>query len=105
MRKRDRGRAVVLVAAADALGHALEAKQAPGGETTHRDDQPRLDQRELPVAPERAELLLGRRRPAVAPAARRLPRVAARDGRAVERLVELVLVEPEPAAQRAAGAA
>ena len=61
--------------------------------------------RELPVAPELAELLLARRRRPVAAARRRPARVAARDRAAVERLVELVPVELEPAAQGGAGAA
>src|SRR3954469_17327163 len=100
----DRSRAPVLVAAADALGHALQAQEAAGCQAPDRDDQPRPEELELPVAPERAELLLARRRRAVTAAARRLAGIAARDRRAVERLVELVLVELEPAAEGAARA-
>ena len=58
MGQRDRGGAVVLVAAADALAHGLQAEQAAGGEAADRDDQQRSDQVELPIAPEGAELLL-----------------------------------------------
>src|SRR3954466_14028433 len=101
----DRSRALVLVAAADALGHALQAQEAAGCQAPDGDDQPRAEELELPVAPERAEHLLARRRRAVTAAARRLAGIAARDRRAVERLVELVLVELEPAAEGAARAA
>src|SRR5262249_54460940 len=58
-----------------------------------------------PVAPEGAQLLLRRRRCAVAAARRRLARVAAGDRGAVEGGVELVLVELKPAAESPAGAA
>src|SRR5689334_21746287 len=81
-----------LVALADALGHAGKAEQAARGETADGDDQQRADDRELPLAPVRAQPPLLRRRRPVAAARRRLTRVAARDGGAVERRVELVLV-------------
>src|SRR5262249_15443623 len=75
-----------------------------GGEAADGDDESRSEDRELPLAPERAEALFLRRRGAVASAGRCLPRIAARDGGAVERRVELVLLEPEPVAQSASGA-
>src|SRR5215470_3051146 len=105
MRKRDRRCAVGLVAAADALGDALQAEQPSRGKAADGDDQARADQAELPVAPEGAELLLaGRRRP-VSPARGRLARIAARDRGAIEGGVELVLVELQPPAEGSAGPA
>src|SRR5262249_12950031 len=74
-------------------------------EDADRDDQLRPQQRELPLAPERAEPLLLRARRPVAAARGRAARIAARHRCAVERAVEGVLVEVEPAAERAAGAA
>src|SRR2546430_2749526 len=65
-------------------------------------DQLRPQDLELPVAPELAQLLLARRRRAVAASGRRAARVAARHRGTVESLVEGLLVELEPAAQRAA---
>src|SRR5207248_2432019 len=91
--------------AANALAHRRYSQQAARGQAADRDDERRADDREFPLAPERAEVLLFRRRRAVAAARRRLARVTARDGRAVEELVELVLLEAEPRAQRAAGPA
>ncbi len=68
------------------------------------DDQPRPKEPKLPLAPERAELLLAGRGRAVAAAAWGTARVAARDGGAIERRVELVLVHRQPAPQRLPGA-
>ena len=100
VRQRDRDRSFVLEALADALIEAREAEQAAGGEPTDGNDQPRPQKAQLPLAPERAELLLVRaRRPVAAPSGR-AARVAARDGGAVEGRVELVLLELEPTAQR-----
>ena len=104
MGERDRNRAVVLVARADALGDALDAEQPARREPADGDDQLRGEQAQLVVAPVLAEPLLLRRRRTVAPSRRRPARIAARDRRAVERLVEGVLVELEPAPQRLAGA-
>ena len=56
------------------------------------------------LAPERAELLLARRRRAVAAPSRRAARIAARDRRAIERSVERILVHLQPGSERAAGA-
>ena len=55
-------------------------------------------------APDRAELLLAGRWRAIAAAGGRPARIAAGDRRAVEGRVELILVHPEPTAQRSAGA-
>src|SRR5215470_4051808 len=93
-----------LEALSDAGRERRKAEQPSECQAADRDDQTRLQQRELPVAPERAQLLLVRRRRPVAAAGRCAARVAARDGRAVEGGVELVLVELEPAAQSPAGA-
>src|SRR5207253_2950700 len=101
----NRDGAVVLEAATDALADALQPEQAARGEAAHRDDQARPDEAPLPFAPEGAELLLTRRGRAVAAAAACLAGVAPSDGGAVERRVELVLVELEPAAQSTARAA
>src|SRR5207302_5034773 len=98
-RKRDRDGAVVLEAASDALADALQSQQTSGREPADRDDQAGADEAPLPVAPEPAELLLPGRGRSVAAAARRLARIAAGDGSAVEGRIELVLVEVEPAAQ------
>ena len=59
----------------------------------------RAQQLELPVAPERAQLLLARLGRAVAAAGRRAARIAARDRGAVEGRVELLLAELEPLAE------
>src|SRR5580765_3948262 len=105
MRQRDRDRVLELVAHADALADALDAEKAARGEPADRDDESRMHELELPPPPELAEVLLGRSRRPVAAAARRRAGVAAGHGRAVERRVELVLVEVEPAAERASRAA
>src|SRR4029453_2618185 len=104
MRQRDRDGVVELVADPDGLAHAFHAEQAARREPADRHDQARTDELELPVAPERAELLLLRRWRPVAASARSASRVATRDRRTVERRVERVLVELEPAAQRLAAA-
>src|SRR5436190_7024230 len=105
MRQRDHDGVAVRVAPPDELADALQAEQPPRGEAADRDDEPRADQLELPFAPERAEVLLARRRRPVAAAGGGAPGITARDGRAVEAGVELVLVELEPAPQAPAGAA
>src|SRR5207247_3335808 len=60
------------------------------------------EQFELPVPPELAELLLARRRRPVAAAGRCPAGIAARDRGAVERRIERILVQLEPAAERPA---
>src|SRR5215475_5808542 len=104
MRERDRGDTVVLVAPADAFADALQAEQASSGEAADGDDQLRVDETELPIAPEGTQLPLTWCRRAIAPPARCFARVAASHGRAVEGRIELVLIELEPAAQRPARA-
>ena len=59
------------VALADRLGQRRDAEQPPQREPADGDDQVRAQQLELPVAPELAEVLLARRRRAVAAARRR----------------------------------
>src|SRR2546423_11101547 len=100
MRQRDHGPPVQLVAAAYARSDPGQPEQALDGEPPDGNDQPRTENRELPFAPERAELLLARGRRAVAATGGSAPRIATGDGRAVERLVELVLVQLEPAPER-----
>src|SRR5439155_24924331 len=94
-----------LVPVANAHADGRYSQQATRREAADRDDERRADDRELPFAPKGAEVLLLRRRRAVAAARRRLARVTAGDRGAVEGLVELVLLQPEPPAQRPAGAA
>src|SRR5262249_27961321 len=91
--------------ATDALIEGAAADQAPDREPADRHDQFRPEQAQLPLEPERAQLLLARRRHPVAGARRRAAGVAPGDGGAVERRVEGVVVEVEPAAQVLAGAA
>src|SRR5712691_3559009 len=98
-------RAVQLVAPADALGEAGDAKKPADREAADRDDEARPQDPQLPLAPERAELLLAERRRAVSPAGRRAAGIATRHRGAVERRVELVLVQVEPAPERFARAA
>src|SRR5207253_2096709 len=94
-----------LVAMPDALAHASQAEQPSRRQAADGDNQFRPDQQELPLSPEGAELLLARRRRPVASSRRGLSRIAACDRGAVERCVELVLLELEPAAQSPARAA
>ena len=105
MRQRDHDRVAARIALADRIGQRRDPEQAPKREPADGDDQVRPQQLELPVAPELAELLLAWRRRAVAAARRRAPGVAAGDGGAVEGLVQLVALEPEPAAELLPGAA
>src|SRR2546429_6631618 len=105
MREGHARRPVQLEAPADAVGEARDTQEAADREAAYRDDQRRPQDLQLPVAPERAQLLLSRRRRPVAAARRRVPRITARHRRAIERRVELVLVHLEPAPQRPAGAA
>src|SRR2546421_5703545 len=105
MRQRDRDLPVTLETHSDALGDAPHTEQPARCEAADDDGEPGLQQLEFPVAPERAQLLLARRRRPVAPSGRSAPRVAARDGRAVEGGIKGVLVHVEPAAQRPAGPA
>ena len=102
MRERDRDRSVELVADADALADAAHAEQPARREAADGDDETGLQQAELFVPPALAEPLLLRRRRSVAAPGGGPARIAARDRRAVERRVELVLVQLEPAAQRLA---
>src|SRR5436190_19637914 len=103
MRERDRRRAVHVAALADAV-EALPSEQRTGRQTADGDDQLRPEQAQLMLAPGRAECALLRCRRPVTAAGRRLARVAAGDGGAVEGVVELVLVQPQPAAERPARA-
>src|ERR687897_3450737 len=105
MGQRDCRCSTELVAPADRLAEVAQAEQPPRRKAADHQHEVRSNQAELPFAPERAELLLARCGRAI-PAARRRPaRVAARDRRAVEGRVELVLVQLEPAAERLPGAA
>ena len=88
------------VALADALGERADAEDPAGGEQADGDDERRLQETELLVAPGGTKGLLGgRRRPVAAP--RRGPsRIAARHRGAVERGVEDILLEAQPPAER-----
>ena len=105
MGQRNHGGAVELVPAADARREPADPQQPPDREPAHGNDQPRTDDLELPLAPEPAQRLFVRRRRTVAASRGRPSWIAAGDGRAVERLVELVLLEREPAPQRLTRAA
>jgi len=100
MRQRHDGDAVDLEALADALGERGMTEQRSQREPAGGDDQLRAKKLQLPAMPERAQLALTRRRRAVASARRSAAGVAARHRSAVERRVERVLVELEPAAER-----
>src|SRR5262249_49107323 len=104
MRKRDGDRFASVEPLADARSETRQTKQAAGRQSTDGHDQPWLQEAQLPLAPERAELLLAWRRGTVSPSGGGLPRVTARHRRAVERAIESLLVELEPAAQVLAGA-
>ncbi len=67
-------------------------EQPPRREPADGDDETRAQQPKLPLAPERAQPLLVRRRRPVAAAGSRAAGIAPRDRRAVERGVELVLL-------------
>ena len=71
MRKRDDGRVVELVPAADALREALDAKQALDRKAADGNDELRAEDAQLPPVPERAELLLPRARRPIATSGRR----------------------------------
>src|SRR5215217_6558041 len=103
--QRDCDRAVEVERPPHEVGHRPQAEQPPRREPADGDDEARAQQSQLPLAPERAEALLLRRRRPVAAAGRRAAGVAARDRRAVERGVELVLLELEPPPEGLAGAA
>jgi len=92
------------LSSADAVRQARQPEQAPDHQAADREREPPQEP-ELPVQPEGAELELGRRGRPVAAARGMTARVATRDRRAVEGSVERLLVEAEPAAQGAAGAA
>src|SRR5205085_11758578 len=83
----DRRRVAVAELLSDTLRDALQPQEPPGGKAADRNAQAWSKQEQLPLAPEGAELLLAGSRRAVAPAARRLARIAARDRGAVERPV------------------
>src|SRR5215470_14381825 len=102
MRQRDHDGVLAREATADARSEPVNPEQPLDREPTDRDDQLRSQELELPVPPEGAQLLLARPRRAVAAAGGRAAGIAARYRRAVERLVELLLVELEPAAKRLA---
>src|SRR5581483_2417218 len=98
-------RSRVLERRANALVERAETEQPPDREAADGEDQLRPQQPELPLEPEPAQLLLARAGDPVAGARRRPAGIAARDRRAVEGGVELVLVEVEPAAEVLPGAA
>src|SRR5947208_694157 len=100
MGERDRRDAVELVPAADAVDEAHAPQHPLDREAADGHDERRAQEPELPLTPERAELLLARRGRAVAATAQGTSRIAAGDRRAVEGRVELLLVEAEPAAER-----
>src|SRR5687768_6990412 len=102
MGKRDNRGAVPLEAPANAARQTRDPEQAADRKTSHRDDELRADDLELPVAPERAQLALARRRRAIAAAGGWAARIATGDRGAVEGRVELVLLQLEPATQRSA---
>src|SRR6266545_1255148 len=97
--QRDRDGSSMLEALPDARIEARETEQPASGKPADRDDQPGPQQAKLPLLPERTELLLPRGGRPVTTAARCASGVAARDRGAVERRVELLLVELEPPAQ------
>src|SRR5437879_1830449 len=99
MRQRNGHRLAVLEALADARVETRQPEQAPRRETPDGNDQPGTQQAQLPLPPERTELLLSRGRRPIASASRCPPGVTTRHGRAIERLVELVLVQLQPAPQ------
>src|SRR5207302_4502493 len=68
MWQRNHRRAVLLVAAADARREAAQSEQTLDRESADRDDQPRAQDRELPLSPEGAQLLFAWGRRSVAPA-------------------------------------
>src|SRR3954452_15490753 len=105
MRQRNDRGAVELIRATDAVGQAADPEQALDRKTADRNDQLGPQDLELPASPERAQLLLARRRRPVAASRSRPSRIAPCDGGAVERRIELVLLEVEPAAQGLAGTA
>jgi hypothetical protein len=90
---------------ADCPRQARQAEQASQREPADRDDERRSQQRQLPLAPELAEPLLGRRRRAVAATRGGAARIAPRHRSAVERRVERGFVQLEPTSQRPARAA
>ena len=105
VRQGNRDGAAELVARADALGQAGPSEQTPHGQAADEQDETRPEQPQLPVEPEGAEVPLDWCRRAVAPPGWVPARVAAGDRGAVEGLVERLLVELEPAAERAPGTA
>src|SRR4051794_35013281 len=105
MRQRDDRRRVLVEPPADALLERHRAEEARDREASHRDDEGRPDQLELPLRPERAEVALAWRRDTVAAAGRGPSGVAPRDGRAMERLEERPPRHAEPRAERVSGSA
>src|SRR5207247_6950439 len=97
--------AVEVIAAADARREPADPEQAFDRQPTDGDDQRGAQELELPLMPEGPQLPLARCRRAVAAPGRRTSRIAARDRRTVERRVELLLLELEPATQCLAGTA
>src|SRR5690348_10366831 len=100
MGERNDGHPVELVALADALRQRRQAEQRLQREPARGHDQLRAEKLELPAVPERAQVALARRRSAVAASGRGAARIATGHGRAIERRVERVLVQLEPAAER-----
>src|SRR5712691_8729200 len=104
MGERDDRRAFQLAARADAVEERERAEQPADGQPADRDDQLGTQELELPLEPERTELLLAwGGRPIAAPR-ESVARIAARDRGAVEGPVEGALVEAEPGSQRLTGA-
>src|SRR5438067_13918602 len=104
MGKRNRDRAVEVVAPADRLGDTRDAEQPARGEAADGHDQLRPQEAQLRVMPAFAEPLLLRCRRAVAASGTRTARITPCHGRAIEGRVELVLIELQPATKRLAGA-
>jgi hypothetical protein len=104
MRQRDGDGISELEAAAHTVVEPGDPEQSPRGEPADGNDHSRIEQPELPLEPEAAKLELPRGRRTVAPTGWMAPGIAARHRRAVEKAVEFLLVELEPATQRPAGA-
>ena len=104
MRERDIRHSVSQAHAADG---ALQSHLSPepfDGETADKEDDARLQERELILEPWCAERDLGRRRPTIAAPGPRLPREAFRDRRAIWKMVFVDSRFRQPAPQLRAGA-
>src|SRR5438045_1004063 len=99
----DHNRIVQLVAPADALCEAGDPQKAANREAADGNDHRGPHDAELPVTPELAQRLLARRRCSVTATRWRATGVTPRHRSAVERRIELVFVELEPATERSPG--